>query len=71
MFSEFDQEPIASASIAQVSQASSLAPLSLCLTIQVHRARLRDGTQVAVKVQKPAIQCQVALVLRGVLLIYM
>eukprot|EP01111_Echinosteliopsis_oligospora_P018502 TRINITY_DN8526_c0_g1_i1.p1 TRINITY_DN8526_c0_g1~~TRINITY_DN8526_c0_g1_i1.p1 ORF type:complete len:364 (-),score=60.59 TRINITY_DN8526_c0_g1_i1:157-1248(-) len=41
IFSEFDEKPVASASIAQV-----------------HKARLKDGTQVAVKVQKPNIRKQ-------------
>eukprot|EP00043_Microstomoeca_roanoka_P014111 m.139014 g.139014 ORF g.139014 m.139014 type:complete len:524 (+) comp15931_c0_seq2:222-1793(+) len=41
IFSEFDQEAIASASIAQI-----------------HRAKLKDGTPVAVKVQKPNIRYQ-------------
>ncbi|MFE5562911.1 AarF/UbiB family protein [Streptomyces sp. NPDC056544] len=39
LFAEFDQEPLAAGSIAQV-----------------HRARLRDGTQVVVKVQRPSSQ---------------
>ena len=39
LFSSFDQEPVASASIAQV-----------------HRARLPDGTPVAVKIHRPSIQ---------------
>jgi predicted unusual protein kinase regulating ubiquinone biosynthesis (AarF/ABC1/UbiB family) len=42
-FSEFEQEPIAAASLGQV-----------------HRAKLRDGRQVAVKVQRPNIRDQVA-----------
>lgn len=41
IFKEFNQEPVASASIAQV-----------------HKAIMHDGTVVAVKVQKPAIQQQ-------------
>lgn len=41
VFAEFEEEPVASASIAQV-----------------HKARLVDGTPVAVKIQKPAIACQ-------------
>eukprot|EP00045_Choanoeca_perplexa_P009278 m.88452 g.88452 ORF g.88452 m.88452 type:complete len:550 (+) comp14832_c0_seq2:1271-2920(+) len=41
LFLEFDHEPVASASIAQV-----------------HRAKLQDGTEVAVKVQKPNIRYQ-------------
>lgn len=41
-FAEFDHEPMASASLAQV-----------------HRALLRDGREVAVKVQRPAIREQV------------
>ncbi|OZJ04545.1 hypothetical protein BZG36_02714 [Bifiguratus adelaidae] len=42
IFVDFEREPMASASIAQV-----------------HRAKLPDGTIVAVKVQKPAIQKQI------------
>lgn len=42
LFAEFDEEPMASASIAQV-----------------HRARLRDGTGVVVKVRRPGIRRQV------------
>ncbi|RMG39232.1 MAG: AarF/ABC1/UbiB kinase family protein [Planctomycetota bacterium] len=38
LFSEFGEEPVASASLAQV-----------------HKARLRDGTPVAVKVRRPAV----------------
>ena len=41
-FSEFEDTPIASASIAQV-----------------HRARLIDGTDVAVKVQRPNLEDQI------------
>eukprot|EP00284_Hemiselmis_tepida_P008096 CAMPEP_0174923976 /NCGR_PEP_ID=MMETSP1355-20121228/6940_1 /TAXON_ID=464990 /ORGANISM="Hemiselmis tepida, Strain CCMP443" /LENGTH=442 /DNA_ID=CAMNT_0016169717 /DNA_START=191 /DNA_END=1515 /DNA_ORIENTATION=- len=41
VYDEFERDPIASASIAQV-----------------HKARLKDGTQVAVKVQKPEIAVQ-------------
>lgn len=40
-FESFEEEPVASASIAQV-----------------HRARLKNGKEVAVKVQKPALQKQ-------------
>lgn len=47
MFLEFDEHPIASASIAQV-----------------HRAKLPDGTQVAVKIQKPEIDRQMVWDLR-------
>ena len=42
-FSEFDQEPLAAASLGQV-----------------HRAVLRDGRPVAVKVQRPGIREQIA-----------
>lgn len=42
IFSEFEAEPLAAASIAQV-----------------HRARLRDGTQVAVKLRRPSVVSQV------------
>ncbi|EDQ84730.1 uncharacterized protein MONBRDRAFT_12595 [Monosiga brevicollis MX1] len=41
IFAEFDRQPVASASIAQV-----------------HHAKLHDGTEVAVKVQKPNIRYQ-------------
>lgn len=43
LFAEFDPEPMASASIAQV-----------------HRARLRDGTDVIVKIRRPGILVQVS-----------
>jgi aarF domain-containing kinase len=49
VFSDFDETPIASASLAQV-----------------HRARLRDGRTVAVKVQYPGIQAIVENDLRNV-----
>ncbi|MDX1561911.1 MAG: AarF/UbiB family protein [Gammaproteobacteria bacterium] len=42
LFSEFEQQPLAAASLAQV-----------------HRARLRDGRRVVVKVQRPGIKEQV------------
>ena len=41
MFLEFEKEPIASASLAQV-----------------HKAKLKNGTEVAVKIQKPNIRKQ-------------
>ncbi len=59
LFAEFDEEPMASASIAQV-----------------HHARLKDGTEVVVKVRRPDIKRQVAqdiwllrTAVRGVLLV--
>ncbi len=51
LFSEFSEEPIASASIAQV-----------------HAARLKDGTEVVVKVVRPGIE---QLILRDVGLLYL
>ena len=42
VYQEFDREPVAAASVAQV-----------------HRARLQDGTEVAVKVLRPSIRSQV------------
>src|SRR5687767_13585009 len=41
-FAEFDEQPVAAASVAQV-----------------HRGRLRDGTEVAVKVLRPDIEAKV------------
>ncbi|MDB4955173.1 MAG: 2-octaprenylphenol hydroxylase [Myxococcales bacterium] len=42
LFSEFDEQPVAAASVAQV-----------------HRARLRDGREVAVKILRPGVRRQV------------
>jgi len=49
IFSEFDERPLASASLAQV-----------------HRARLHDGREVAVKVQYPGLEALVAMDLSNV-----
>lgn len=55
VFSEFDRTPIAAASLAQVRRltcnvAIRIINSSLCRSTQVHKAKLHDGQEVAVKV---------------------
>ena len=44
--------------IAQLFESCEEAPLATASMAQVHRATLRDGTEVAVKVQRPGVREQ-------------
>ncbi|CAI5997219.1 unnamed protein product [Closterium sp. NIES-65] len=66
LFAEFSPAPVAAASLGQVYKGRRgcegvPAPAAAASLGQVYKARLRSGEWVAVKIQRPAVQQQIAL----------